>query len=539
MKTTNLTLIFLTFVCFLNAQIYNEDDKEGLRVFFAQPSAIEDFTNGAVFGLTQNDMQFWYDNETWVSKIRGVRWNNSSPKRLIELFCFRSGNLAGVLDAGKWSEMLFLDCSQNQLTDLYANGCTNLKTLNCYDNKLSNLYICGCPNLEELNCSKNLLINLNLGCTNLLGLDCNNNLLTYLDLSELNLFSLNCSDNYLSNLELSSCEKLSSLKCANNFLTNLDVSGCSLWDLSCQNNLITNLDVSGNFFLGSLYCYNNSLTSLNVRGCKNLCWLYCYSNSLTSLDVRGCESLWLLNCSNNSLTNLDIRGCNYLQDLNCSKNSLTNIDVSECSNLLILNCSNNSLINLNVGRLIEIYCNNNKLKLSNLYDISENVVTQSEDYYKILGTQTLLPQVLAIDEKVDFSKEAILGGVETIFVVQKNGENVVTEEDYTVTDGIFSFHTHGVYTVILTNAAIFSDINNPAKVIAEFNCVINSVQKQSLIAYVQNGVLYVSELSSSEKWNVYNTSGIFIAEGKETGVILPYKGVYIVKSGKRSAKVVF
>ena len=72
-----------------------------------------------------------------------------------------------------------------------------------------------------------------------------------------------------------------------------------------------------------------------------------------------------------------------------------------------------------------------------------------------------------------------------------------------------------------------------------FTGVNNIYQFQELIAYVQNGILYISGLSAGESWCIYNTSGILIAEGKETGIMLPVKGIYIVKSGNKAVKVVF
>ena len=69
MKKTNLILLFLAFTLIANAQIYNEDDKEGLRAFLAQPSALAGKTNGERIGLTPDDMQSWLDNEECIVKI--------------------------------------------------------------------------------------------------------------------------------------------------------------------------------------------------------------------------------------------------------------------------------------------------------------------------------------------------------------------------------------------------------------------------------------------------------------------------------------
>jgi len=66
----------------------------------------------------------------------------------------------------------------------------------------------------------------------------------------------------------------------------------------------------------------------------------------------------------------------------------------------------------------------------------------------------------------------------------------------------------------------------------------NNTQKQ-ITGYVQNCILYIRGLLAGESWCIYNTSGILISEGKETGIMLPVKGIYIVKSGNKAVKVVF
>jgi len=649
MKKVNITLIFLVMVLVANAQIYHEDDKEGLRLFLAQPSAIEGKTNGEQLGLTPEDMQFWQDNEDWVSKVYGLTWNDDSPKRLISVVWnvnfagFR--RLAGVLDATQWEKLTYLDVANERevkkelfminsneelniqrygkaLTNLYVSGCFNLNYLSCSDHFLTNLDLSGCFNLKILSCSSNLLTTLDVsecinlqslwcsdnylknldvsgctnleylycnpspfsqnnwlknlnasGCTNLLGLYCNNNFLTNLDISGCtNLQSLWCYGNLLSNLELSGCTNLKSLWCYENLLTNLDISGYNdLLTLYCSNNLLTNLDVSGCNNLQNLNCDNNFLTKLDVSGLTNLQSLSCYNNFLTNLDVSELTNLQSLSCYNNFLTILDVSRCINLRVLGCEINSLTNLNVSGCDDLRVLYCSNNLLTDLNVSSNTElraltcfknqlsfldlseniflqnVYCYDNRLKLSNLYYISENIVSHNSHW---VGTQILLPQTVVIGEEVDFSSESVLGGVETVFVVHKNGENAVTNEDYAITNGIITFYEEGTYTVTMTNDAIVSHPNYPAKVIAEFLCIssgiFNDVQEQTLKGYVQNGILYISGLSAGEKWRVYNVAGVLVAEGgrqeaegEEEIVMLPGKGIYIIKTESRQLKIVF
>ena len=64
-----------------------------------------------------------------------------------------------------------------------------------------------------------------------------------------------------------------------------------------------------------------------------------------------------------------------------------------------------------------------------------------------------------------------------------------------------------------------------------------------LKGWVQNGVLHVSGLTSGESWTIYNLYGqrIYtgIAEGNETEIPLPERGVYIIQSSGKDIKTIY
>jgi len=136
--------------------IYHENDKEGLRMFLQQPSAIEGETNGEQLGLKKSDMSDWKNNEEWVDKIEGITWNDESPKRLIEIKWWKK-ELARTLDAGKWKELTKLDCLGNKLIALNVRGNWELKDLLCGDNQLTVLDVSANKKLETLLCCSNQL----------------------------------------------------------------------------------------------------------------------------------------------------------------------------------------------------------------------------------------------------------------------------------------------------------------------------------------------------------------------------------------------
>ena len=181
---------------------------------------------------------------------------------------------------------------------------------------------------------------------NITWLDCSNNQLTNVDVSgNTTLAYLNCLDSQLTDLDVSGCGALTQLFCSNNQLTKLDVSSSTaIWLLICSNNQLTNLNISGCSVLRAVDCANNQLPLLNASGCYLLGELNCSYNQITSLNIRGCNALTFINCSHNLLTgSLVINNNTVLKELNCSYNQWSTIDLSGCSALLTLNIRNNYL----------------------------------------------------------------------------------------------------------------------------------------------------------------------------------------------------
>ena len=187
--------------------------------------------------------------------------------------------------------------------------------------------------------------------TNLMELNCTENQLTSLDLSgNTHLIMLNCGLNRLTSLNLSQNTELETLLCSGNRLTSLNVSrNTALLGLFCDNNQLKNLDVSGNTALTELYCGSNRLTSLDVSGNTALTVLDCSSNQLAELDVSGNPDLIGLSCASNRLTGLNVSKNTELTGLYCNSNRLTSLNVSRNAKLEKLECARNQLKQLDVS----------------------------------------------------------------------------------------------------------------------------------------------------------------------------------------------
>lgn len=200
--------------------------------------------------------------------------------------------------------------------------------------------------------------------SNLNYLDCGNNSISNLNITQnQNLTYLDCSNNQLGNLFLSINPNLTYLDCRSNQLINIDVTqNVNLTHLDCSYNQLSNLDVTQNTNLTDLYCGDNQLNSLNVTQNVNLTNLGCGDNQLNNIDVTLNPNLTLLSCANNQLYNINVTQNTNLTDLYCHNNQLYSLNLSQNINLSLLTCSGNNLLNcLNLKN-----GNNINLNLSNL-----------------------------------------------------------------------------------------------------------------------------------------------------------------------------
>ena len=183
-------------------------------------------------------------------------------------------DLTGVTE---FTALVSLDCSGNALTFLRLNN-DLLRTLCCSNNPLSELMIDYCSQLEVLDCSNANLSTVELRyqlklreliChhnSNLSGvctlpvtmerIDCSHTNMQVIGVEEGSaLVSLDCSNAFVHTLLLYAQPHLTTLNCANCAFSKLDVSEFpALTTLNCSNNALGTLDVSHNPNLQNLTC---------------------------------------------------------------------------------------------------------------------------------------------------------------------------------------------------------------------------------------------------------------------------------------------
>jgi Leucine-rich repeat (LRR) protein len=298
----NLYFIVLTLMtfCFSQAQIVNIPDANFKNTLVNSNCVdINGDGNGDIDADSNND------GEIQQAEAEAVIGLNVSYKAIHSLEGIQS-----------FSNLEYLNCEVNQLTDLDLSQNTNLTILDCYFNNITSLLIPQSPNLIEL--------------------DCGSNELSSLDISHnINLEILWFSYNQITSIDLTQNPNLKVLSCVSNQLTSLDVSENPLLEfLYCESNQLTNLELL-NPNLEILSALNNQLTSLDISQSPNLTELRLIYNNLTSLDVSQNHNLGLLDCRDNQITNLDVSNLSNLTALFCSENLLTNLNIRNGNNQIM------------------------------------------------------------------------------------------------------------------------------------------------------------------------------------------------------------
>ena len=320
-------------------------------------------------------------NEKYIKKLNGIEYFAD----LVYLNC--SYNQIGTLDLRQNTKLKTLICNNNQLTSLNLSGNTLLEVLRCYNNQLTSLNLSGNTLLEELRCNNNQLTSLNLNNNSKLTiLLCNDNKLTSLNLSYNTLLStLDCTNNQLTSLNLNYNTKLQSIKCYGNNLSTLTMGGSSYPNL---NNVDLALDMMENQTLsfdthqaivnklptipsGSSAYFGPGyyISKADVTKAQNKGWsvyslgreAYKLSDIIPNTNFRDyvsslscCKFGWLIQTQANNITVMivssksisDLTGINYFP------------------NLRTLYCQNNTLTSLNVSALTSLQyldCSGNKL----------------------------------------------------------------------------------------------------------------------------------------------------------------------------------
>jgi len=99
------------------------------------------------------------------------------------------------------------------------------------------------------------------------------------------------------------------------------------------------------------------------------------------------------------------------------------------------------------------------------------------------------------------------------------------------------------FTVTATNSTGTSCSAMFSIMIAPTTAITDAQQAVALNAYVSGGMLHIGGLTVGNVWSIYSVAGALVnqntARSDQVNISLPARGVYIIKSGNKSVKVVY
>ena len=268
------------------------------------------------------------------------------------------------------------------------------------------------------------------------------------------------------------------------------------------------------------------LITLDLSGATALEWFTCIECGLTSIDLSKNTALQGIAFFWHDLASLDISKNIALERVDCVFGPLTALDISNNTALKYVDCSVN------------------RLQLSNLYEIYKMV--DSAD----LGLQRAPSLEAFVGNAVDFSYQAEFEGIPTAFFNVKKNDVPTSWRNYTIANGMITFHDTGRYSVTMTNAAI----NSYHEVITEFYVMPKTVNiseaTQELFKIYPTpttGQVRISnyELRANEHIQLYNTVGELVLLQKvenenETKIDISHlsAGVYFLQMNGITKKII-
>lgn len=266
--------------------------------------------------------------------------------------------------------------------------------------------------------------------------------------------------------------------------------------LGAQNQKIDSLRLAGHPSILRVDAYENNLSLIDFSNCSELNYVVAYSNRLSQIDLTNCHKLDFLCLNINEIENIDLDDCENITNIQLHSNKLRAINLENCLKLQTILLANNNLVAVDLSK-------NDNLQRITLDNNQRTVPVTPQMEFDL---NTLNPDGFDINKASDWR-----GGTVTGNILKFNDDKVT----YMYDTG------RGKYMFALLKGEVTS---------------ITAVADDSTNISVSGHTLAVT--GNSLVANVYSADGRLIYQGKESVITLPSSGVYIVKVGNRTEKVI-
>ncbi len=141
-------------------------------------------------------------------------------------------------------------------------------------------------------------------------------------------------------------------------------------------------------------------------------------------------------------------------------------------------------------KIAKIHCYNNRLPLNVLYGVSQKIAGNDNKWLGSQNNVVFETKSMELFTELDLSAHAKCGTVNTVFAVKKGTANAVKGTDYNETGGKITFLKAGSYTVEMTNTAVASHSDYPAKSVTGTITVTNQ--------YLANPIMTMTTVTTGQ-----------------------------------------
>lgn len=314
----------------------------------------------------------------------------------------------GEITIGETEYITMINCSGMNIEDLTGlEACSNLVTLNCANNNIKTIELPNLTNLKTVTCNGNPIEKLNfdncmaLRYLNLQGVTTNaldGSSISINNYTQANTFDISVKNTPYTSFSFTNSQNLTSIVFLGEFVS-VNLSGNSALkyiDLSTLEHLTTldvqkcnlqELDVTNNLKLTSLVCSNNALTQLNITKNTELVTLYCNDNQLPRIGLTNNKMLEVFDISDNLLSTLNVRNNTALTYLNVNNNvNLTMVDVQYNTALETLRAAGLAITDIDLMSNTSLTCvelhNQNLTSINKLDTTSIGIAYQEKTAYQ-------------------------------------------------------------------------------------------------------------------------------------------------------------
>ena len=312
---------------------------------------------------------------------------------------------------------------------------------------------------------------------------------------------------------------------------------------------ITEVKLPDSDNLRELILDKNNIAEIDLsRYASQMAMISMNGNQLTSFDASAMKGLFSLNLANNKLTSVTLANPN-MYNLELSGNELSSIDLSKMSGLSQIFLSHNNLETIDLSaqkNIAALHIDYNRFRISTL-----PLPKSSYASYQYANQANI---DIAADKNgvVDLSSEAYVEDTPTTFrwfvgmpyyneeTGELDGEELYYDDEVFIKEGKSQFTTliDGVVCAMLNEKFPNLTLYTNEIDVTSVSTAIDGIAADEKKSISLSGNTIIVETTEAVETEIFSASGTLVANANGAARITLPAGIYLVKSGNTTGKVV-